>query len=743
MKSMQSAPAGLMKPEQSRRRRRVQRVVIASVLALFFVLLLSGVASAHALLARSDPPAGAILDYGKAPAQLRLWFTEEINPALTRAIVVDHNNKEVDLQNSHVNSSDPRELDTGLPRLQPGFYVVIWKSVSAEDGHSVGGNFLFRVRFQDGTVPALPSELPTGPAGFANSNSGQCLTGSSPLLCVPEVLSDWLVFLAAVVWVGGMFWQFAIVELAAQGNRSLVPTALAAARRFRRVALIALALFLVANIGYVSGQAMLEGGDWGSGFSPTIWSGILLHSSFGIFWLLRELLALLALLWLVSVPEQAAAEEDWRPRLARNWSRMALGLLLLLAMAFSGHAAAAQARGGIASFAVPVDWLHLLSTSLWVGGIIFIAMTLLPAIWGYASIDRAQALVKLLPRFSVIALTGVTVAALSGSFNADVQLTSWNQFLDTMYGRTLIVKIVLVMAMILISAYHAFRIRPRLSRVLRAWERAGGGAALATADAGADGSAQPIRDSQPEAQATRQGTTGRLLAQRGTIPLKPFTLPTMAAIRARQQDETLEEAPDAPDEGEEAPPEAQADEPLHRTAKAARRLKQIDRLSEQLHTWIRREALLGVGVLLCAALLGGVAGSLAPAAAGGTPNINAPTLAPTTKTPVDMTQKTTNGALQVNLKVAPDKFGTNSVGILIVDANTGKPVDGANVHLIINMVEMDMGTGTSDLKDSGGGFYTGQMDLLMGGHWTIQVQIRTPQDPTTIQRVTFTIPVTF
>lgn len=737
MKSMQSAPAGLMKPEPSRHRRRVRRVVIASALALFFVLLLSGVASAHALLARSDPAAGAILDYGKAPAQLRLWFTEEINPALTKAIVVDHNNKEVDLQNSHVNASDPRELDTGLHQLQPGFYVVIWKSVSAEDGHSVGGNFLFRVRFPDGTVPALPSELPTGPAGFANSNSGQCLTGSSPLLCAPEVLSDWLVFLATVVWVGGMFWQFAIVELAARGDRALVPTALATARRFRRVALIALSLFLVANIGYVSGQAMLEGGDWGSGFSPSIWSGILLHSSFGIFWLLRELLALLALFLLVSVPEQAVTEEDWRPRLALNWSRMALGLLLLVALAFSGHAAAAQARGGIASFAVPVDWLHLLSTSLWVGGIIFVAMTLMPAIWGYASIDRAQAMVKLLPRFSVIALSGVTVAALSGSFNADVQLTSWNQFIDTMYGRTLIVKILLVMVMILISAYHAFRVRPRLSRALRAWERAGG-----AAPAAADGSAQQSRESQPEAQAARQGTTGRLLAQRGTIPLKPFTLPTMAAIHAWQHDETLEELPDAPDE-EEAPPETQADRSQQRTAKAVRRLKRIERLSEQLHTWIRREALLGAGVLLCAALLAGVAGSLAPVPAGGTPNINAPPIGSTTKTPVDMTQKTINGALQVTLKVAPDKFGTNSVGMLIVDANTGKPIDGANVHLIINMVEMDMGTGTSDLKGQGGGFYTGQIDLLMGGHWTILGQIRTPQDPNTIQRVTFTIPVTF
>ncbi len=662
----------------------LRRAALAPALALFLLLLFSGVASAHATLARSDPTAGAIFDANQAPTQVRLWFTEDVNSALTRAIVVDHNNQEVDLQDSRVSPTDPREVDTSLRQLSPGFYVVIWRSVSAEDGHAIGGSFFFRVRFPDGTVPALPSELPTGPTGFFNGSGGQCLTGSAPLLCAPEVLSDWLVFLGAVTLVGGMFWQFFIMEQAAQKDRALVPAVQATARRFRRVAVIALQVFLLGNIGYVVGQAMLTGGDLGSGFSPTIWSGILLHSSFGIFWLLRELLALLALLVFVGLPERAVAEEDWRPQSALNWSKMALGLFLLVAMAFSGHAAAARARGGLGTFAVPVDWLHLLSTSLWVGGIIFIAITLMPAIWGHEATDRAQTLVKLLPRFSAIALVGVTVASLSGSFNADVQLTSWNQFLDTTYGRTLIVKILLALGMIAISAYHAFRLRPQLSRELSGWSQLGGAALPAIAGAEVD---EPA----------------------------PGTLDTQDS------------------------PETETDE-QQQAPEAKQRLARIERLSEQLRLWIRREAMLGASVLFCASLLGGLAGSLAPAPAGA-PNINAPTLTATTKTPVDM-MKTVDG-LQITLKVAPAKFGTNSFGVLVVDAGTGKPIDGANVHLLLNMVEMDMGTGTSDLKGVGDGFYTGQGDLLMGGHWTVQVQVRVPQDPRTIHRATFTFPVSF
>src|SRR5215813_11216438 len=88
IKRMQNPSAGMMKPARSG---RVRRVAIASTLALFFLLLLSGVASAHALLARSDPAAGAIFLADQAPSQVRLWFTEDVNPALTKAVVVDHN----------------------------------------------------------------------------------------------------------------------------------------------------------------------------------------------------------------------------------------------------------------------------------------------------------------------------------------------------------------------------------------------------------------------------------------------------------------------------------------------------------------------------------------------------------------------------------------------------------------------------------------------------------------------------
>jgi putative copper export protein/methionine-rich copper-binding protein CopC len=726
-----------------RRHRSVVRVLIASFCAITLLLLLSGVASAHALLDHSIPAQGAILDQDQVPSKAQFWFTEELNPALSKVIVVDQNNHEVDRQNSHVSSSNPKEIDLGLPKLGPGAYVVIWRTVSADDGHAAGGSFIFRVRFPDNTVPAIPGQLPTGPAGFGSTNTNQCLVGPAPFLCLPQVLSEWIVFATTAIWVGGLFWLVYIVEGTARRDSRLVPTAITTARRFRRGSFLALTIFFIVNIGYIMGQVILAGGGFGSAFSATIWSGIILHSRFGLFWLLREIVALLVLLLLALLPERQATPENWRPPTLARLLSMLGALCLLVAMAFSGHAAAAEQAGSIKAFAVPVDWLHLLAMSLWVGGLLFIALMLFPTTWNMPSTERAYAWTTLMPRFSLIALVSVAVAALSGSYNTGVHLTSWNQFLDTAYGRTLIVKILIFCVMIGISALHAFRIRPAISRELKAWGRLQGagsdGAALALANRAAT---EQREDVHAEAEATREealsasrqqsenaarGASGKLTPRTAQPAQTTTSERDLSNANGNLTDQSAQEDGYEPEEA------SSNGTPVFEGTPQAHALGRIESLSERLRFWVRQEALLGIAVLLCASLLGGLAGTLTPATPGSGTSV--PTITATSKTPVDMTQ--TKDGLQVTFKVAPDTFGPNSFGVVLVDATTGQPIDGANVHLVSTMLDMDMGTQTLDLKGQGSGFYLGQGDLTMGGNWQVVVQVRVPSDPTTIHRFTF------
>ena len=50
-------------------------------LALWINLVLSGVARAHAFIDHADPAAGGKVQ--KSPKEVRIWFTEEIEPAFS------------------------------------------------------------------------------------------------------------------------------------------------------------------------------------------------------------------------------------------------------------------------------------------------------------------------------------------------------------------------------------------------------------------------------------------------------------------------------------------------------------------------------------------------------------------------------------------------------------------------------------------------------------------------------------
>jgi hypothetical protein len=157
--------------------------------------------------------------------------------------------------------------------------------------------------------------------------------------------------------------------------------------------------------------------------------------------------------------------------------------------------------------------------------------------------------------------------------------------------------------------------------------------------------------------------------------------------------------------------------------------------AEQLLQWMRLEAIVGVGVLLCAALLAPLAGTLAPGPASASGSFGA---SGGTQT---LTQKADN--LTVTLSVNPGKFGTNTF-TLVVKNPDGSAASNGTVFLELNMVEMDMGTNEVDLKPTTApGAYTGQGAIAMAGHWTIQAVIRTKEDPGHLHRTTFTISASY
>jgi methionine-rich copper-binding protein CopC len=111
------------------------------LLALAIILTGAAAASAHVVLKSADPPAGSAVSV--APKEVRLVFSEALEPAFSRAQVVGPDGQRVDI-GSRVDPAAPNVLRVALRPLVAGSYRVVWRVVST-DTHVTSGNFTFTV----------------------------------------------------------------------------------------------------------------------------------------------------------------------------------------------------------------------------------------------------------------------------------------------------------------------------------------------------------------------------------------------------------------------------------------------------------------------------------------------------------------------------------------------------------------------------------------------------------------------
>jgi copper resistance protein D len=95
-----------------------------------------------------------------------------------------------------------------------------------------------------------------------------------------------------------------------------------------------------------------------------------------------------------------------------------------------------------------VTWVHLICSSIWVGGSIFIGVVLVPVLKSHTkSLEELVALmVKVGRRFNKITVPAFGILIATGIYNSRAFFGDPGMLLDTTYGTILLVKIILVLA---------------------------------------------------------------------------------------------------------------------------------------------------------------------------------------------------------------------------------------------------------------------------------------------------------
>jgi putative copper export protein len=139
-----------------------------------------------------------------------------------------------------------------------------------------------------------------------------------------------------------------------------------------------------------------------------------------------------------------------------------LAVPLIVSRSFTSHAVAV--REDIV-LAVAADAIHLITTSLWGGGLLVLFAVLyigkkrfaLPLSWA----------AKIVARFSQLALVSVSVLVLTGLYQSWIQVGHLVTIFATTYGNVLLAKIILFLAMLSLGAVNFFSTRRRLLQAVQ------------------------------------------------------------------------------------------------------------------------------------------------------------------------------------------------------------------------------------------------------------------------------------
>lgn len=413
--------------------------VAAVLLAGLFVAITAALviapaepAEAHALLVRSDPAANSHLQI--APDQVIGFFSEALDERLSSMQVFDGRGERVDTGETTF-GPEPERMSTVLEgTLEPGFYTVVWETLSTVDGHLFKGSFPFTILNEDGSQPSGPV--------FEVGGGGSESTG------VEDITVKWLQLLTATTLVGGLAF-IAWVNVPASRNRPLGEEARAAMRERARWVLLPAA----AGLAVVGGLELLLQADQLGG---TEYISDVLRNDWGQRWVQRQVvLAAVAVALAVSF----VAWRSGRRALSdlAVWAALAGGFVYLLLIALVSHGAAVPGS----FWAVGNDFLHLLSTAVWVGMLGMLALFLLWLRRQPAGNSNGAIEAEHLQRFSAIAATSVVVLLATGTMSGLTQVPKIEDLIDTAYGRALSIKLGAIVALLAIAGVNAFYLRPR------------------------------------------------------------------------------------------------------------------------------------------------------------------------------------------------------------------------------------------------------------------------------------------
>jgi copper transport protein len=410
-------------------RPRSRWIGVAVAAGVIVGLIAAPAASAHAYLIKTTPTASQVLN--APPQTIALTYDEAVEPRFAIISVTDVSGTQETAGAVRRSPGDPDTLTVAVrPGLPEGWYLIYWRAISV-DGHPVQGAYTYAVGPNPGPAPRFAVPTISGSA-----------TSPEPLV------ARTVMFLAVMISIGLFVMRFLLARSLVRraGPRSLRPLSIAFA--------ISSVIGLVAIFAYLDASTAIDS-------LRSVFDLATLVPLFGVTAFGRGYLDMLICFALFCFAGWVSLSVDRSDRTRRSLAELAAhtGALLaagavLIIPGTSGHAAQTAPRG----LTLGADWVHLVSGSVWLGGLVGLLI-----LWGtLGPARRVEGLALVAPRFSKLALASVTTLAASGIIEAIDHMPAIEALWRTGYGVAILVKVAILLAAMLLASGNLLRSAPQL-----------------------------------------------------------------------------------------------------------------------------------------------------------------------------------------------------------------------------------------------------------------------------------------
>jgi copper transport protein len=444
---------------------RAAALLVALVATILGLQLGAGVASAHTEFDSSDPANGSTID---EPVEVvTVSFTNRTD--ITEDSFVAFDSSGVVRAPNSVDTVDDKVFQLRFdPPLAGGRAAIRWK-VSSADSHSIEGSFSFTV-----TAPAVAA--PTTPVADATTNTTTPIAATTSIdefLETPSATPGQSLaragrtigFLGATIGIGAL----AFVAATLRGRKSEVTWSLTAVRALGGMVAVGAAIEYV-GVSRLLGESLFGATTSSGGIAALmrLLGGAAL--AFGLVATVvpvrrrpaRSLSAAVTepdLAELVgqrnAAADEAAGSVRWKPD-QQSWPAFTGVALIVVSFWFDGH----TVSKGFRPLHAVVNSVHLLAGSIWVGGVVLMAIV----VWRRSRAGRPTGAAELALRFSPLATVSLVAVAAAGLLMTVMVMVmdSFGELTGTEWGKILLLKVAAVALAGIGGAYNHFRLIPAL-----------------------------------------------------------------------------------------------------------------------------------------------------------------------------------------------------------------------------------------------------------------------------------------